>query len=308
MSRVSKHIDFIMTAKDAGASTTFGRVAREMDRLKGTLGGRGPLKDVLELAVGGGAVAGIGFAIRMQANLAKSLDEVSEAYMRGEKSAAGFAYEITKAVPILSAMTETIEASGRTIARFMGFNVPSIANTLAFIDAVNNPQRGGWTVSTDQIREQVALKERRRAMGDKMERDAEKEFRRFAAEALINTRREMQERMRAFHSGQRAGAEFLFGAELFALGLQRDALAAQIAGLPRGTARIGATAESVTGAGLADVVAARATRTADPGVSELRKLNAQLDAVNKKMDEMNQRGRKTELATATVQGIFQAIP
>lgn len=308
MSRTNSQINYVITARDAGASTTFGRISAEMDKLKRATGGRGPIKDFLELAAGGGAVAGIGFALRMQANLAKSIDEVSEAYMRGEKSAAGFTYEIAKAVPILASMTDTIEASGRTIARFMGFNIPSVANTLAFIDAVNNPRPGGWTVSTDQIKEQIALKQKRQAMGDKMERDAEKEFRRFAAEALINTRREMQERMRAFHSGQRAGAEFLFGAESFALGLQRDALVAQIAGLPRGTSRIGATAESVTGAGLADVVAARATRTADPGVSELRKLNAQLDAVNKKMDEMNQRGRKTELATATVQGIFQAVP
>jgi len=310
MSRTDRQINYVLTAQDAGASSTFGRIANEMDRLKSNLGGRGPRKDAFELFVGGGAIAGVGFALRMQADLVRKLDETSEAYMRGEKSAASFANELARSVPILGSIQTTIEGMGRTILRFAGMNVPDMASTLEFIF---NPSGGGgrqWSVSTDTIRRNIQLRERMRRMGERQSHTSGLEFDRFARDAAdelakerAREEKERVERIRAFNDAQRRGAAFLFSAEI-------AALQAQIQQVPTAQTRTSfrGVAPAVTGAGLADLVGAAPSRPVnDPQFNEVQAIRKRNDEIAQQLKEINARGRKYELATASVQGIFQVV-
>ncbi len=69
--------------------------------LKAKLGPRSLLKDLTEIAVGGGAVAGVSFLGRELANASAKAVELSEAFHAGKISAGAMAEELARAAPLI---------------------------------------------------------------------------------------------------------------------------------------------------------------------------------------------------------------
>jgi hypothetical protein len=82
-----------------------------MDRLKKQFGARGPLKDLVELAVGGGAIAGISFLTSTIERATENAKTLSMEFRAGTKTTGEMVDESLKLIPIFG----DIYAAGRNI-------------------------------------------------------------------------------------------------------------------------------------------------------------------------------------------------
>lgn len=97
-------------AKEA-AGSGLDRINSPFERLKRQLGSRGPLKDLAEIAVGGGAFAGVQFLTQELARALKATEDIVTQFRLGEKSAGDVADQIARSLPYLGG----IYSAGRSI-------------------------------------------------------------------------------------------------------------------------------------------------------------------------------------------------
>jgi hypothetical protein len=77
------------------------RLNSPLEKLKAKLGARGPLKDLFEIAVGGGAFAGLQFASQTLGQIATKADDVVTEFRLGKKTAGETADELARQLPYL---------------------------------------------------------------------------------------------------------------------------------------------------------------------------------------------------------------
>jgi hypothetical protein len=118
-----------------GAETTGGgqvdtlreKIEKLNHSVKAEFGGRSIFKDLGELAVGGGAVAGLSFLTARFAEAAKQAEEIATQFRRGELAAGDFVDRLARAVPILG----NIYSAGRAIREMLTGEKEELAEILA---------------------------------------------------------------------------------------------------------------------------------------------------------------------------------
>jgi hypothetical protein len=83
------------------ATGAFAEVERGLDRIKARLGPRGFLKDITEVAVGGGAVAGLNFFTNTIANGAEKMRDLFDEVRNGKKDVGDVVSETARMLPVL---------------------------------------------------------------------------------------------------------------------------------------------------------------------------------------------------------------
>lgn len=94
----------------AGLDRATARFEAFEKRLKGGFGSRGPLADAFDIAVGGGAVAGVTMAAKVITEAADGMDELVRKFQDGEIGVKEFAGEIARSVPVLGSMVKMFDS------------------------------------------------------------------------------------------------------------------------------------------------------------------------------------------------------
>jgi hypothetical protein len=87
----------------------FDTLGNRIDAIKARFGSRGLLKDVTELAVGGGAVAGIGFLAATVERTAAAAADLATKFREGKVAAADMGAELLKSLPVIGSLASAIE-------------------------------------------------------------------------------------------------------------------------------------------------------------------------------------------------------
>lgn len=92
------------------AGGVFAEVERSVDRLKQRFGPRSFMKDLTEIAVGGGALAGISFVGRTFAELTKGVTGFADKLAEGKQSTVELVAELAKGLPIIGGFAQGFES------------------------------------------------------------------------------------------------------------------------------------------------------------------------------------------------------
>lgn len=99
-----------ITADDKGFRAGLERATSRFEafekKLKGVAGSRGPLADAFDIAVGGGAVAGMTMAANVIGEAAKKLNELNAEFANGQMSVKEYAGEIARSLPVIGTMVK----------------------------------------------------------------------------------------------------------------------------------------------------------------------------------------------------------
>lgn len=92
------------------AEGEFSRFGERLDQIKQRFGRRGLMADIGELALGGGAIAGIGVLTSTFDRVAKSAADFSNKLRDGKTNAGDLAAEMAKSLPIIGSMASGLES------------------------------------------------------------------------------------------------------------------------------------------------------------------------------------------------------
>lgn len=102
-------VDIQISAVDA-ASGVFARVTRSLDKLKQSAGSRGPFKDIAELAVGGGAIAGLQFGANLLQRMGDEAVRLRDEFNAGKIGVQDLVAELARGVPIVGSLARGFDA------------------------------------------------------------------------------------------------------------------------------------------------------------------------------------------------------
>jgi hypothetical protein len=123
------------------AGGVFAEVERSVDRLKARFGPRSFMKDLTEIAVGGGALAGIGFVGRTFAELTKGVTGFADKLAEGKTSTVELVAELAKGLPIVGGFAQGFEAILLSVTG-IGSEMKKIAADTAATDAKTGRMKG----------------------------------------------------------------------------------------------------------------------------------------------------------------------
>lgn len=108
-----------ITGDEKGLRAALQRAAAKLEsfegQIKGIFGPRSLLKDAAEIALGGGAVAGVTFAAQAVGDAAKKIAELNAQFNDGQLSAAEYTGEIARSIPVLGQMVTMFDEIGAAI-------------------------------------------------------------------------------------------------------------------------------------------------------------------------------------------------
>jgi hypothetical protein len=136
-----------------------------LESLKNAFGGRSDLKDVTEILVGGGAVAGLSLAGRVLNDMTGKAIELRDAFSDGSKSAGEVADELIRSLPVLG----NIFSAGQNIRELFTGERAEIARInadAAVITASIDAQAASWKKNVDAAARLAEIVERLRGSGD----------------------------------------------------------------------------------------------------------------------------------------------
>jgi len=114
-----------------------------LDKIKRTFGGRGLLKELTEVAVGGGAVAGLSFITRSINDMATRFAELDKLMKESGASAAQISVELGKSLPIIGSLV----SAGQTIREILTgekAEIDQILSQARLIDESVKSQKESW--------------------------------------------------------------------------------------------------------------------------------------------------------------------
>ena len=146
----------------AGLSRAAARIEGFEKKLKNMFGPRSLLKDAAEIALGGGAVAGVTFAAQAIGDAATKIAELNAEFDKGQLSAGEFAGEIARSIPVLGQMVTmfdqigaAITGSGAAFARLVEENEKATAAWQAYDKAMANANTRMQAFTPDKVAESV---------------------------------------------------------------------------------------------------------------------------------------------------------
>lgn len=146
----------------AGLARAAGRLEGFEKKLKDMFGPRSLLKDAAEIALGGGAVAGVTFAAQAIGNAADKIAELNAEFDSGQLSAAEYAGEIARSIPVLGQMVTmfdkiggAITGSGAELAKLTAENEKAAKAWKIYDDAVAGANKRMMSFNRDQVSDSV---------------------------------------------------------------------------------------------------------------------------------------------------------
>ena len=108
-----------ITGDEKGLRAALQRAAAKLEsfegQIKGIFGPRSLLKDAAEIALGGGAVAGVTFAAQAVGDAAKKIAELNAEFNNGQLSAAEYTGELARSIPVLGQLVTMFDQIGAAI-------------------------------------------------------------------------------------------------------------------------------------------------------------------------------------------------
>lgn len=127
----------------AGLARAAGRLEGFEKKLKDMFGPRSLLKDAAEIALGGGAVAGVTFAAQAIGDAADKVAALNAEFDSGQLSASEYAGEIARSIPVLGQMVTMFDKIGAAIT--------GSGAELAKLTAENEKAAKAWKIYDEAV-------------------------------------------------------------------------------------------------------------------------------------------------------------